>query len=57
MLCNPVLDYQYFREIYQTNKASSQKFVILSQRNTMKNLRQQNLNEAGKIWYIENMLI
>jgi hypothetical protein len=50
MLCNPVLGHQHFREIYQTNKASSQKVVILSQKNAMKNLRQENLIEAGKIW-------
>lgn len=49
MLCNPVLGYQYFREIYQSSEASSQKVVILNQRNSMKNLRQQNLIEAEKI--------
>lgn len=50
MLCNPVLGYQHFREIYWSSEASSQKVVILNERNAMKNLRQQNLIEAGKIW-------
>lgn len=50
MLFNPVLGYPHFREIYQTNKALSQKVVILSQRNTMKNWKQQTLIEAGEIW-------